>query len=288
MINRLPPWFRQDIPDETVFRRIRALRDSGINTVCQAAHCPNMGRCLTRGQLTFMILGSQCTRNCRFCAVDKSKNIKVDFDYQEPLRIAKAVYSLGLKFVVITSVTRDDLFDGGASQFVRTIETVRLFCPDTKIEILVPDFQGNIESLMDVVKAGPDIIAHNLETVARLYADVRPEANYNRSLDILKKTKETDAHIITKSSLLLGMGESKDEVIDAIKDLVLVDCDILTFGQYLAPSDRHYPVKEFIGIEQFGYYRDVALRLGIKSVLSGPLVRSSYQAEELYTELIQS
>lgn len=285
MINRLPQWFRQDLPAAEVLSRTEQFRRRQINTVCQEAHCPNLARCWQKNHFTFMILGSSCSRNCRFCSVDKSCNISGVVDAQEPQRIAEAVRELGLDFTVITSVTRDDLPDGGANQFVKTIEAIRLSSPATKIEVLIPDFQGNLEALKAVVQVRPEIIAHNLETISRLYLEVRPQADYSRSLNILRQIKESEPQILTKSSLLLGMGEKEEEVTMAIKDLVAAGCDILTLGQYLAPSPRHYPVKEFIDFKQFAHYGDLALESGIKSVLSGPLVRSSYQAEEAYEAL---
>jgi len=232
-----------------------------------------------------MILGSTCTRNCRFCGVTQSKKSDLILDEDEPNRISQMVKILNLKFVVITSVTRDDLSDGGAAQFVKTIELIHGADKDTKIEALIPDFLGNIESLKNVIASRPSILAHNIETVKGLYESLRPKADYQVSLGILKKAKEINPLLVTKSSLILGLGETEEEVIYTMEDLRSIQCDILTLGQYLAPSKEHYPVKEFISIEQFNRYRQIGIELGFRAVLSGPKVRSSYQAEEIFSEL---
>jgi len=228
-----------------------------------------------------MILGKSCTRNCRFCNVGKSGNLKLAVDFNEPERLARAVTLLELKYAVITSVTRDDLEDGGAGQFVRVLELIRSADKAVKIEVLIPDFQGNAEALRKVVNAAPFVLAHNLETIERLYGVIRPQADYRRSLRILEKAKESAGGLITKSSLMLGFGETEEEVVSALKDLRSSGCDIVTLGQYLAPSSRHYPVKEFILPEQFRKYSAIGLGLGFSKVLSGPKARSSYYAEEL-------
>lgn len=284
-MNRLPSWFKQEIPDNKVFAILKILKSRGVNTVCQSSHCPNLSSCFKNNELTFMILGNTCTRNCRFCAVDKTRSRPLNLDEHEPGKIKQVVESLGLKYVVITSVTRDDLADAGAGQFKRTIEALRQIDYSVRQEVLIPDFNGSRDALRQVVDASPDVIAHNLETVERLYNQVRPDYNYQRSLGVLKSIKELDPNIITKSSLVLGMGEMSHEVISAIKDLVSVQTDILVLGQYLCPSERHYPVKEFITIDKFNQYRELALKLGIKVVLSAPLARSSYRAEYLYREV---
>jgi len=232
-----------------------------------------------------MILGKNCTRNCGFCGVRKRDNLKPGIDPDEPQRIALAANSLGIKHAVVTSVTRDDLKDGGAKQFVETIKSIRAQDDSIKVEVLIPDFLGNFESLSFVVKAKPFILAHNLETIKRLYSIIRPGADYGRSLGLLKKAKELDRGLITKSSLMLGLGETKDEVFVALKDLRKSGCDIVTLGQYLAPSPGHYPVREFIPPEQFQEYARACRGLGFKKVLSGPKVRSSYYAEEVSGEL---
>ncbi|MCM8795672.1 MAG: lipoyl synthase [Candidatus Omnitrophica bacterium] len=279
----MPVWFRQDIPDKITLERQRFLSRLGIHTVCQETRCPNLNFCFKNLRLTFMILGDICTRNCRFCHVQKlKKQQRLILDEDEPFRIARAVDILGLNYVVITSVTRDDLEDGGAGIFSQTIKLIHRLNKDIKIEVLIPDFRGRIESLKCILDASVNIVAHNIETVKRLYKDLRPKADYELSLEILAKVKELNKEVITKSSLMLGLGESEEEVVTTMKDLRRSHCEILTLGQYLAPSLEHYPVKEFISLEQFKRYKDIGLALGFKSVFSGPLVRSSYQAEEIY------
>ena len=232
-----------------------------------------------------MILGNICTRNCRFCGVNKSEISGLGIDKDEPKRIGQVVKLLGLSYVVITSVTRDDLLDGGAKQFAKTIELLHDINSEIKIEVLIPDFSGNAAGLKTVIDAGPCVIGHNIETVRRLYKELKPKANYQLSLDILSRIKKVNPFLMIKSSLILGLGETEEEVIDTMEDLINASCDILTLGQYLAPSSKHYPAKEFIGIEKFQRYRDIGTALGFKSVLSGPLVRSSYKADELYKEV---
>ncbi len=303
-MNRLPLWFRQEIPDKITLERTQLLSEFNVRTVCQEARCPNLSFCFKRQKFTFIILGDTCTRNCRFCAVGKTENKNLKLDEDEPWRIAKVVKDLGLNYVVITSVARDDLADGGARIFSQTIELIRRINSDinpvrdtansnnnlvvsngVKTEVLIPDFKGSILSLKVVLDAQPHLVGHNIETVERLYKDLRPKANYRISLGILKKIKEIQPLFTTKSSLMLGLGETEEEVIKTMQDLLYSGCDILTLGQYLAPSPAHYPIKEFIGIEQFQRYRDIGLGLGFKSALAGPLVRSSYRAEEVYKEV---
>lgn len=282
MINRLPAWFKQEIPDETIFERLEFIRQAKLNSVCKSAHCPNISYCFKSKKITFMILGDICTRHCRFCAVKKNKRNFLPVDKEEPTRIANIVKKWGLNYVVLTSVTRDDLSDGGASIFARTIKLIRRFNKNIKIEVLLPDFQGEISSLKTVINATVDVVSHNLETVRCLYKDLRLDASYDVSLALLANAKIIKPGLITKSSLMLGFGEIKEEVKGAMEDLRRVNCDILTLGQYLAPSEKHYPVKEFIAPEEFVVYQDIGLALGFKAVLSGPKVRSSYNAEELY------
>jgi lipoic acid synthetase len=295
MTSKLPSWFKQDIPGSKTLELARLFSDSGINTVCQKAKCPNITDCFRDKRATFMILGDVCTRNCRFCNLNKSGTVLKPKQKcplkrgtlrlsQEPSRIAGIVKKLGLNYVVITSVTRDDLTDGGAAVFAKTIELIRGLNNKTKVEVLIPDFCGKILSLEKVLNAGPHILSHNMETVERLYQDIRPMANYQLSLTILSRAKELKPQIHTKSSMMLGLGETEPEVIKAMKDLREHRCDILTLGQYLAPSFNHYPVKEFISIEQFNKHRDIGLGLGFKAVLSGPKVRSSYHAQDLHRE----
>ena len=303
MINRLPPWFRQDISDDKTLSLINLFSQFRIHSVCQKARCPNITYCFKNKRFTFLLLGDTCTRNCSFCNIKKSEKSGTflhpiegrSFTQseecphcldKEPYKISQVVKILGLKYVVITSVTRDDLSDGGAAQFAKTINLIHKVNEDIKVEVLIPDFQGKISSLKCILIAKPFIVAHNIETVERLYAELRPAANYQLSLGILSKIKELNPQIITKSSIMLGMGETKEEVICTMEDLRKHNCDILTLGQYLAPSVNHYPVKEFINIEQFQEYKDIGLRVGFKSILSGPLVRSSYQAEKVSEELL--
>ena len=282
--NKLPEWFKQGIPTAKSLERMRRISDQGINTVCASAKCPNSGKCFNARRLTFMILGTICTRSCRFCAVDKSREQLFKVDEDEPQRIAQTVKDLKITYAVITSVSRDDLADGGAGQFSRTVQAIRKTCPNVEIEVLIPDFQGKTDSLKILAKAKPEVIGHNLETVSRLYPRLRPEADYRLSLRVLSSLKGLDNNIITKSSLMLGLSETRDELVQAMKDLKQSGCDILTLGQYLAPSASHEPVSEFIKPEQFSQYRQLALKIGFKAVLSGPLVRSSYMAEKVFQE----
>jgi len=285
-MNTLPAWFKQEIPDALTLERAKLLSEAHIHTVCQEAKCPNLSYCFKNLKFTFIILGDTCTRNCRFCGVKKTENKKfLGIDLDEPLRLAKVIKKLGLDYAVITSVARDDLSDGGAKIFAKTIELIRQLNCRIKVEVLIPDFQGKISSLQCILDAKPNIVAHNIETVRRLYKDLRPKARYRLSLGVLRKIKKLNSSITTKSSLMLGVGEIEEEVIHTLEDLRNSGCDILTLGQYLAPSTKAYPVKEFISIKQFQKYQDIGLGLGFKKVLSGPRVRSSYQAEELYGEL---
>jgi len=286
-MNKLPSWFRQDIPDDKTLDLMQLFSEFNLHTVCQEGRCPNITHCFRNKKVTFMILGDTCTRNCKFCGVSKSGTVaSLSIDLDEPYRISQVVEILGLKYVVITSVSRDDLSDGGAGIFAETIELIHRLNRDIKVEVLIPDFCGKILCLEYVLDAGPDVVAHNIETVRRLSGELRPQADYQLSLGVLSKIKELNQAIITKSSMMLGLGETEQEAVHTMKDLRDNKCDILTLGQYLAPSVNHYPVKEFISIEQFKKYQDIGLGLGFKSVLSGPLVRSSYQAEEACKELI--
>ncbi|HOV79053.1 MAG TPA: lipoyl synthase [Bacillota bacterium] len=249
-----------------------------LQTVCQNARCPNIGECFGSKTATFMILGNICTRNCRFCAV--GKGTPASPDPAEPVHVAEAVKKLGLKHAVITSVTRDDLADGGAGQFAEAIRRVRVLNPGTTVEVLVPDFGGSIEALETVVKAGPDILNHNVETVPGLYPHVRPEALFDRSLRLLENSKQISPGIATKSGIMLGLGETETEVLEVFKSLSAAGCDILTIGQYLRPSKKHIPVHEYIAPDRFKYYKAKALESGFKYVAAGPFVRSSYRAVE--------
>jgi lipoic acid synthetase len=280
---QLPEWFRQKIPTAEDLAGFRFLKRQGVNTVCLEARCPNWASCLISKSLAFMILGTTCTRSCSFCSVDKTKEKPLFLDRQEPYRILKIIKELGLNFIIITSVARDDLDDYGAGQFVRTINLIRNYKRDIGIEILIPDFLGLY--LKRIIKARPNVLGHNLETVPRLYPLIRPEASYQRSLQVIAQTKKLNTDLITKSSLLLGMGEKEAEVIQVMRDLSSAGCDILVLGQYLAPTQRHYPVREFIPPEGFQGYKDKAYRLGFKAVLSSPLARSSFQAQGIYNSL---
>ena len=282
---RLPVWFKQNIPGKKSIEKLQKLSENNLNTVCVSAMCPNLSACFKNNELTFMILGDTCTRNCLFCAVKKSKLEDLGVDEGEPKRVACAVKEFGLKYTVITSVTRDDLEDGGSQHFAKTIEEIRNISPQTKIEVLIPDFQGKFSSLKRVLGALPNVIAHNIETVRRLSIKIRPLSDYDRSLRVLDMIKRMAQSIVTKSSIMLGLGETQEEVFGALKDLHNVNCDVVTMGQYLAPSVNHYPVKEFVPIGQFAKYKDMAYSLGFKAVLSGPLVRSSYEAERVYGQV---
>jgi len=283
MKNRLPPWFRQEIPDVALLKdRVRLFKDLRLNTVCQSAHCPNIFDCFKRHTATFMILGNICTRNCRFCAVEKGEPSSLDSG--EPENIIKAVKQLGLRYVVITSVTRDDLTDGGAGQFVAIVDKLHEVFPTIKIEVLIPDFKGKRKDLERVIASHPDAVGHNLETVPRLYNLVRPQADYRRSLDLLSRIKEINSSIITKSGIMVGLGEDVSEVIGVMKDLRKVDCDILTIGQYLSPSSEHLPVKRFVAKDEFAELERLVLSTGFKQAFCGPLIRSSFHSEEVFTK----
>lgn len=258
----------------------RILRSYGLSTVCEEARCPNIGKCFSRQTATFMILGSKCTRNCGFCSVKSS--IPESLDPEEPKKVAIAAKEMGMRYVVITSVTRDDLPDGGAGHFAKTVYSVRKHLPEAKVEILTPDFKGNINSLNMIMNSRPDVFSHNIETVPRLYTVVRPVADYRRSLHILEYVKKTASEIYTKSGLMLGLGERLDEVIDVLRDLRSAGCDIITIGQYLRPSRFNLPVVEYIKPEIFERLRITALSMEFKHVASAPLVRSSMNAYEMY------
>lgn len=276
-----PPWLRVTLPHGSTYQKIRTLiREKSLNTVCDKARCPNIGECWSKGTATFIILGAICTRNCRFCAVQTGRPAAPDEG--EPLRVALAVYELGLKHAVITSVTRDDLPDGGATLFARTIQEIKKLAPFCTTEMLVPDFKGNKESLRIALQARPDVLAHNLETVPRLYPKIRPKADYQQSLNILKTAGAFDGTMLTKSGLMLGMGESGEEIRTAMKDLIKIGCRILTLGQYLSPGKEHYPVARYITPDRFQQLKQEALDMGFLKVEAGPLVRSSYKAEALF------
>lgn len=254
----------------------------GLNTICENALCPNIGDCFSRKTATFLIMGDICTRKCSFCAV--SKGIPTPLDEKEPEHLVEAVTKLGLKYVVITSVTRDDLPDGGTAHFARTITRLRESDPTLIIEVLAPDFKGSPGSVKVLADAGPDVVNHNLETIPRLYHKVRPGAKYERSLRLLRQVKEFDGHIITKSGVMVGLGETKDEVVQLMEELRKAGCDLLTLGQYLQPSSRHHPVTRFIPPEEFDEYEHIGQEIGFRAVASAPLVRSSFDAAHLYQQ----
>ncbi len=278
-MSRFPAWIRIKVPFSKELKMLEhLLSEYRLHTVCEEARCPNRVECFSRGTATFMILGDICTRNCRFCAVKKGRPLPVD--EEEPKRVAEVVKILGLRYVVVTSVTRDDLPDGGALQFARVIEEVGRIAPDVKVEVLIPDFTGSLDALKVVIDAGPFVINHNVETVPRLYPNVRPMADYLRSLDVLRNVKKYAPNILTKSGIMVGLGERFDEVISVMKDLREVDCDMLTVGQYLKPTSYALDVVEFVHPEVFEEYRRRGEEMGFKKVFSAPLVRSSYHAEE--------
>lgn len=262
----------------------RLLADKGVNTVCQNAHCPNVGECFADGTATFLILGNTCTRHCRFCAIASDRR-PVAPDPLEPHRILDAARALDLRYAVITSVTRDDLPLGGAEYFAVAIGLLREAIGGMKVEVLTPDFGGNHDALDLVLAARPDVFNHNMETVRDLYPQVRPEASYDRSLDVLGRAASRSPRIVTKSGIMVGLGETPAQVSALLRDLRHVGCAILTIGQYLAPSPKHHPVVEYVAPEQFERYREEALRLGFRQVASAPLVRSSYHAGNLLDEL---
>jgi lipoic acid synthetase len=273
---RKPPWLKVRIPQGPNYRLIKGLTiKHRLHTVCESACCPNIGECWERRTATFMILGDLCTRNCRFCAVSSGRPFGLDED--EPQRVAQAAARLGLKYAVITSVTRDDLADGGASIFAATAQAIRAAAPDCRIELLVPDFAGSKAALQKVFDAKPDVFGHNLETVPRLYDLVRPQAQYQRSLKVLELARENG--LVTKSGIMVGLGETEQEVQEVIRDLAEIGCDILTLGQYLRPSKGHLPVARYYSPEEFAVLKSEAENLGFKAVESGPLVRSSYHAD---------
>lgn len=273
-----PAWLNKKIMLKDCTAMKQDLRDLGVETVCEQAMCPNMGECFAAKSATFLILGKNCTRGCRFCNIVKSQPLPVDIT--EPQRVAAAISHLELKHVVITSVTRDDLADGGAEIFAQTVAQIRKKSPLTKIEILIPDFAGHLGSLKIVAASGPDIIAHNLETVPSLYAQVRQGSNYLRSLKLLALLKEIAPALKTKSGLMLGLGEQAEEILSVMRDLRSARCDYLSIGQYLAPSKQHYPVKDYIAPKQFDDYNDQGRALGFLHIESGPYVRSSYLAAQ--------
>jgi len=278
-----PEWFKRRAPDPAALAKMKELMDGlQLHTVCESAHCPNQGECFARGVATFMILGDVCTRNCTFCAVEHGQPASPDAN--EPEHVVEAVKKLGLRYVVITSVTRDDLPDGGAYQFAEVVEAIRGYDPQISVEVLIPDFQGSLSALEVVVASHPAIINHNVETVPRLYPQVRPQANYQRSIELLQRVKSTEKKLLTKSGLMLGLGERREEVTRVMEDLRGVDCDFLTIGQYLRPSPGHHKVVRFVPPVEFEEYKNTGLAMGFKGVASAPYVRSSFQADKMFKE----
>ncbi len=277
---RRPHWLKIKLPGGNDYSKVNEIiQDENLFTVCQSARCPNQGECWSRRTATFMILGDICTRNCRFCAVTTGKPGELDAD--EPRRVANAVKALDLRYAVVTSVTRDDLADGGSAHFAETIRLIQEKQPDCKVEVLIPDFKGNVEALKAVLDAKPDILNHNVETVPSLYSKVRPQANYKQSLTVLENAFKMGA--VTKSGIMVGVGETLDEIVNLMKDLLAVNCKILTIGQYLQPTKDHLAIERFVTPEEFEQYKQIGLGLGFEHIESGPLVRSSYHADEQYS-----
>ncbi len=276
-----PEWLRVKAPQwQRVGSVKEILRDLKLNTVCEEASCPNIGECFDLGTATFLIMGPACTRACPYCDIDFDKKPQ-PLDRTEPDRLAEAVQRLGLKHVVITSVNRDDLADGGGSQFVRCIEQIRALMPQTTIEVLIPDLCGNWEALAVILAAQPHVLNHNTETVPRLYKNTRPQGNYDRSLELIRQTRALAPSVYTKSGLMVGLGESSDEILAVMQDLRGAGCDILTIGQYLQPSQKHLALQEFVHPDQFEQWRIAGEKMGFLQVVSSPLTRSSYHAEQV-------
>jgi len=281
MRSRLPPWFKKKMPNGVLMTQMKGLLDDlCLHTICESAICPNQGDCFSKRTATFLILGDICTRNCTFCAVQKG--IPPPVDRLEPEHVAEAVAAMELRHAVITSVTRDDLPDGGASHFAETIRILKARSPALTVEVLVPDFRGSQEALRLVVAARPDVVNHNVETVPRLYPEVRPLANFERSLWLLRKAKVLDPEIVTKSGVMVGLGERREELIATMAALREAGCDLLTIGQYLQPSPQHHAVIRYVPPEEFDQYAHIGREMGFRDVASAPLVRSSFCAAELF------
>ncbi len=275
---RRPEWLKAKVPAGENYANLRYIIDSHrLHTVCEEARCPNMGECWNAGTATFMILGDICTRSCGFCAVNTGRSSGL-LDWDEPARVAEAVRTMNLRHAVITSVNRDERADGGAPIFAETIRLIRKEIPECRVEVLIPDFKGSEDALNIVLDARPDVLGHNMETVKRLYRPVRPQANYEQSLEVLQRSKRKG--FLTKTGMMLGIGESTDEVLAAMRDIITTGCDIFTLGQYLQPTKNHLPVARFVHPDEFRFLKEEGLRLGFRHVESGPLVRSSYHAEQ--------
>ncbi len=280
---RKPSWLKKRIPPYKDVIGVKSiLVEKSLHTVCEEALCPNIGECFSRSSATFLILGRRCTRSCRFCAIENGIDMPVDEG--EPKRVADAVKMMNLKYVVITSVSRDDLTDGGASHFAKTIKAIRMLRSKIRVEVLIPDFKGDLSSLKTVLNESPDVLNHNIETVERLYPSVRPEADYRTSLNLLKMSKQVSPSITTKSGFMLGLGEDRSEVLKLMKDLRDMECDILTIGQYLQPRRDRLPVVRYIPPEEFAELKRIGIEMGFKALASGPFVRSSYCAVDLFLQ----
>ncbi|MBU88550.1 MAG: lipoyl synthase [SAR202 cluster bacterium] len=282
---RLPEWFKVKAPGSTNFIELRSqIQGANLNTVCEEAACPNIGDCWDRGTATFMILGDICTRSCSYCNVKTGRPITLD--RTEPFRVAVTVKRMNLKYAVITSVDRDDLEDYGSSFFAETIKQVRHLSPSCNVEVLIPDFEGSRKSLVKVLNAQPQVLNHNIETVRRVFKKVRPRGNYDVSLDLLRNVKKINGNMPTKSGMMVGLGETKDEILRTMKDLRNVGCDLLTIGQYLRPSKKHHPLIRFYHPDEFAKLKELGLEMEFKHVASGPLVRSSYHADEQHDAVL--
>lgn len=278
-----PPWLKRRLPPGPAYEQVRGLlADSRLHTVCQEAGCPNRWECFSKQTATFLILGNRCTRNCRFCAVNHGPPRPPDPG--EPRRIADAARQMNLDYAVITSVTRDDLEDGGAGLFADTIETLRKQIPGIRVEVLTPDFRGDFNAVSRVVSARPDVFNHNIETVPRLYPAARPQADYHASLNVLKAAKQIDPEIITKSGIMVGLGEEEQELAEVFGNLLAAGCNILTIGQYLQPARENFAVRRFVAPEEFREMKDRALAMGFDAVEAGPFVRSSFRAKALFEQ----
>jgi len=278
-----PPWLKKRIPPIQEIVKVKAILERGnLHTVCEEARCPNLGDCFSKGTATFLILGRVCTRSCGFCAVERGTPLPLN--ESEPVAVARAVGEMKLQYVVLTSVTRDDLQDGGASHYAKAIRAIRALDPGVKIEVLIPDLRGDQTALETILKEQPDVLNHNVETVPRLYPQVRPQAHYRRSLELLQWTKETDPSLLTKSGFMLGLGETREEVLDLLTDLREVGCDFLTIGQYLQPRSDRLQVVRYVSPEEFEEYRETARGMEFKGVASGPSVRSSLHASQMFED----
>ncbi len=278
---RKPDWLRKNIVSNGETRGVKhLLRDLGLNTVCEEARCPNLSECFGRRTATFMIGGDRCTRRCHYCDVTTGRPDALD--PLEPRRVAEAARRLDLKYVVVTAVARDDVPDGGAAHFAATIRNIKRQLPQAQVEVLIPDFKGKLPSLQTVLDAEPDVLNHNIETVRRIFHDVRPQGNYDRTLELLERSKQLAPHIPTKSGFMVGLGETTSEIFDTMRELHSVHVDLVTIGQYLQPSKDHVPVTEYITPERYAEYRRIGQNLGFRQTFAGPFVRSSFHAGELF------